>query len=141
MQTINCIIQEGTVEEISNGLLKVNIISKSLCSACHAKDSCTSMDIAQKQFTFQTYDPSLLPGDKVLLKMHRSKGPLAVYLAYVLPFIIFFIVLLIFNSLFHNDLYSGLGSLGSIIIYYLIIKLFTKQLQTIFIFQVEKAGI
>jgi positive regulator of sigma E activity len=139
MQTINCIIQEGIVEENSNGLLKVNIVSKSLCSNCRVKTSCTSIDIAKKQFTFQSYNPSLQPGEKVLLKMRRSKGPLAVLLAYIVPFAFFFIVLLIFNSLFHNDLYSGFGSISSLIIYYLVIRLFTKQLQTIFTFQVERA--
>ena len=139
MRTIDCITQEGIVEEVNNGLLKVNIVSKSLCASCHAQKSCTSLEVTQKQFSFQNFDPTLKSGDKVLLKMHQSQGPLAVFIAYIIPFIIFLSVLIILNYLFNNDLYSGLGSIFSIVLYYLIIKLFNKQLKATFTFQVERA--
>jgi sigma-E factor negative regulatory protein RseC len=137
MRTIDCITQEGVVEDITNGLLKVSILSKSLCATCHSKGSCTSFDVAQKEYHFNEFDPNLKPGDKVLLKLHKSLGPMAVFLGYLLPFIIFITILIILSTVFNNDLYAGIGSIISIIIYYLILKLFTKQLQSTFMLKVE----
>jgi sigma-E factor negative regulatory protein RseC len=138
MRTIDCITQTGIVEEVSEGSLIVSMISKSACSSCHSKAACTSMDMSEKRFTLHQFDPTLKKGEKVLLKMHKSLGSKAVFLGYGLPFIVFFTCLLILTSVLHNEVYAGLGSIFSLVLYYLVLKLFTKQVQSAFTFEVER---
>jgi len=139
MSTIDCITHDGIVEGVSKHSLIVNIVSKSACSACHSKGACTSMDMSEKQITVDLFDPTLQQGEKVLIKMHKTLGLKAVLLGYGIPFIIFFITLLGLNSFLHNELYAGLGSIVSLVFYFLILKLFTRKLQRTFTFEAERA--
>ncbi len=138
MQTIDCITHEGVVEEIKKQSLIVSIVKKSACSMCHAKGACTSLDQSDQRIEINNFDPDLKPGDRVILKMQKSMGPMAVFLAYGLPFIAFFIGLIVIFQLTKSEAYSGLGSLLIIVIYFLVLRLFHKRIQSTFHFEVEK---
>jgi len=139
MRTIDCISHIGIVEEVHNNKLMVSIINQSACASCHSKGSCTSLDSSEKHYIISQFDPSLKPGEKVLIKMHKSLGPKAVFLGYGLPFIIFLISLLTINAIFHIEIYSGLGAILSLVVYFLVLKLFTKQVQSVFTLEAERA--
>ncbi|HEX2936880.1 MAG TPA: SoxR reducing system RseC family protein [Bacteroidales bacterium] len=138
MQTADCITHEGVVEEIKYQSLIVSIVKKSACSMCHAKGACTSLDQSDQRIEINNFDPDLKPGDRVVLKMQKSMGPMAVFLAYGLPFIMFFIGLIVIFQVTQSEAFSGLGSLLIIAIYYLVLKLFHKRVQSTFHFEVEK---
>jgi sigma-E factor negative regulatory protein RseC len=138
MRTIDCITQEGVVNEINNGVLKVTTLSKSLCATCHSKSTCTSLDNQQKEYLFDTFDPCIKKGDKVLVRMRKNLGPLAVFLGYILPFLIFISLLITISEVTKRDLYAAAIALISIALYYIILKLFSEKLRSTFTFEVEK---
>ncbi len=138
MQAADCITHEGVVEEIKKQSLIVSIVKKSACAMCHAKEACTSLDQSDQRIEINNFDPDLKPGDRVVLKMQKSMGPMAVFLAYGLPFIMFLVGLIVIFQLTKSEAYSGLGSLLIIAIYYLVLRLFRKKIQSTFHFEVEK---
>jgi sigma-E factor negative regulatory protein RseC len=138
---MDCISHTGIVKEINNNRLLVSIVNQSACASCHAKGACTSLDSSEKLLTISKFDLSLQPGEQVLVKMHKSLGLKAVFLGYGLPFIIFLFTLLLLSTIYKNELFSGLGAIASLILYYLILKLFNKKVQSAFTLEAERAGI
>jgi sigma-E factor negative regulatory protein RseC len=138
MRTIDCITHEGIVEETNKQSLIVSIVKQSACSMCHAKEVCTSIDQSDQRIEINHFDPDLKPGDRVVLKMQKSMGPMAVFLAYGLPFIVFFVGLIVIFQFTKSEAFSGLGSLLILVIYYLVLRLFHKKIQSTFYFEVER---
>jgi sigma-E factor negative regulatory protein RseC len=135
----DCYIQNGIVKEVINQTLVVSVLSKSACASCQSKTSCTSFETKEKIITTDIYDPDLKPGDEVIVKMHKSLGPKAIFLGYGLPFIFFITGLLLFSFIFKKDVIVGLGALLVLTLYYIILNFFKKKVQSTFRFEVERS--
>ena len=77
-------------------------------------------------------------GEEVTVLMKKTLGSQAVFLAYVLPFLIMFIVLIILINLTGNEGFSGLISIAILVPYFYIIYLLRDRFKKKFIFVIRK---
>jgi len=128
----------GIIDSIQDHRFRILIIQQSACSACDVKGACTLSDQQEKIVEVESFNSSFSVGDKVLLVGKNSFGLLAVFLAFVIPFILILITLFILQSLVSNEIISGGIALFILVPYYLILSLFNKKLKTKFNFEIKK---
>ncbi len=78
----------GIVKEVTPSSLIVSIINQSACSACHAKGACSVSDVQEKDIEITSYHNSYQPGNRVTVIFRESSGLKALFLGYVLPFLV-----------------------------------------------------
>ena len=133
---------KGTVVEISEGNIKVEIINKSMCAACHAKGFCTAGDTKDKIIDVQYWNNGEFEvGDEVEVTMKRSMGFKAVWISYVIPLAILMIFLLTLQGVGFTELCAGLCAAGAVCIYYLVVYLFRDKIADKFVFTIAKNNI
>jgi sigma-E factor negative regulatory protein RseC len=76
-------------------------------------------------------------GDPVLLKVDQSSGPRALFLGYLLPFLLVTLTLVLAYTLTGDEPFSGLLSLFMLAPYYFVIYLFRDQLKDKFTFGIK----
>ncbi len=128
---------KGVVSEIGNNLILVDLSVRSACAACHAKGVC-GVDSTQKTIEVRTDKTSFKVGDTVNVIMQESLGMKALFLGYILPFIVLVTVLFVLLELGFNELISGLISIASLLPYYLILYFFKDRIKREFNFDIEK---
>ena len=138
MRTIDCIIQEGVVEQVAEGSVKVSIDKQSACSTCHSKGSCASFDSIKSELMIPTEDTSFKTGDRVLLRLQKSMGAKAVLIGYGFPFLSFIFSLILFYKILRNEILSALGAISILVLYYLLLKLFHKRIDASFKIEIER---
>jgi len=132
------ISHKGIVESILNDIVTVNITCVSACTSCHAKDACNSSDSKDKKIEVTLGDKQLKIGELVTVTAMRSMGLKAVFLGYILPFMLVITSLIIGNAYAINESASGGISLAILIPYYFILYLFKNRLKKSFVFQIEQ---
>lgn len=131
--------QKGKIDNIDNKNIFVKILSESACAKCHAKAFCSTADLKEKIIIInKDNDTDYKIGEDVIVYMNKSMGKKAVFLGYILPFIILFSSLITLILLTDNEGLSGLLSLGLLIPYYLIIYFNKDKLNRTFNFQIKK---
>ncbi len=138
MQDPKKIDHEGTILEIKDGNISVGIVNVSACSGCHAKGACTMSDMKEKSINVIDYSNKFEVNEKVNLSYRESLGWLAMFLAYVLPFILVLITLFVATAITENELISGLSALAILIPYYIILTFFKGRLKKTFSFTIKK---
>ena len=120
MATSETITHPGIVENIEEDKISVKILAQSACSSCHAKGVCSVADVEEKTVMVKSFNTkNLSPGDRVTVRMERSLGKKAVFLGYLLPFILVMATLILMVSLTSNEGLSALASLLILVPYYL----------------------
>ena len=133
---------KGTIVEISEGNIKVEIINKSMCAACHAKGFCSAGDTKDKIIDVQYYNNGEFSlGDEVEVTMKRSMGFKAVWISYVIPLVILMIFLLTLQGLGFSELCAGLSAAVAVTVYYLVVYLFRDKIADKFVFTIAKNNI
>ncbi len=138
MNSSYCIEQRGTIEEIKDGLIRVNLLSVSACATCHAKGACSMMDVQNKSIDVYDSGNGYKIGEVVNVIMRQSLGYKAMILAYGIPFLLVLGSLIILTSLHTSELIAGVVSLSVLIPYYLIIYFLKNSLQKTFTFTIGK---
>ena len=142
MEKKKSVDHKGTIIEITEGNIRVEIINKSMCAACHAKGFCTTGDSKEKVVDvayFNNGEYSL--GDSVIVTMRRSMGFKAVWISYVIPLLILLIFLLTLHSLGFGELLAGVSSVLAVGVYYLVVYLLRGRISTDFVFTIAKNNI
>ena len=86
MKEKKSVSHKGTVIEITEGNIKVEIINKSMCAACHAKGFCSAGDSKDKVIDVPYWNNGeYAVGDEVEVIMKKSMGFKAVWISYVIP--------------------------------------------------------
>lgn len=132
------ISHEGIITEIGDDELKIKILSKSACAACHAKSACTMSDMAEKILTIpkpQNRDFQLM--QRVNVSMKVSQGNKAAILGYLLPFALMMAVLFSLIGCGLGEGLSALCSLAALIPYYIILYLRRDKLKKQFDYEIE----
>ena len=133
---------KGTIVEISDGNIKVEIINKSMCAACHAKGFCSAGDTKDKIIDVQYWNNGEFDlGDEVEVTMKRSMGFKAVWISYVIPLAILMIFLLTLQGLGFGELHAGLAAAVAVCVYYLVVYLFRDKIADKFVFTIAKNNI
>ena len=136
------VAHKGTIIEITPECIRVEIINKSMCAACHAKGFCSAGDTKDKIIDVEYYNNGeFAVGDEVEVIMNRSMGFKAVWISYVVPLVILLIFLLTLQGLGFSELHSGLFALLSVCVYYLLVYLFKDKLANKFVFTIVKNNI
>ena len=130
---------KGTIVEISEGNIKVEIINKSMCAACHAKGFCSAGDTKDKIIDVLYYNNGeYAVGDVVEVVMRKSMGFKAVWISYVIPLAILLIFLLTLQTAGFSELQAGVGALLAVSLYYIGVYLLRGKLADKFIFTIAK---
>ncbi|MCQ2301504.1 MAG: SoxR reducing system RseC family protein [Bacteroidales bacterium] len=132
------ISHEGIITEIGDDELKIKILSKSACAACHAKSACTMSDMTEKILTVpkpQNRDFQLM--QRVNVSMKVSQGNKAAILGYLLPFALMMAVLFTLIGCGLGEGLSALCSLAALIPYYIILYLRRDKLKKQFDYEIE----
>ncbi len=132
------ISHEGIITEIGDDELKIKILSKSACAACHAKSACTMSDMAEKILTVpkpQNRDFQLM--QRVNVSMKVSQGNKAAILGYLLPFALMMAVLFTLIGCGLGEGLSALCCLAALIPYYIILYLRRDKLKKQFDYEIE----
>ncbi len=137
MQNNKQIDHVGTISDIKDEKITVSILNISACAGCHAKSACSMSDMKEKEIDIIDYSSSFKLGEEVKIVYQESLGWLALFLAYVLPFILVLITLFIATA-FTNELISGLIALGILLPYYSLLYLFKDRLKKTFSFTIHK---
>ena len=132
----------GTIISIEEGNIKVEIINKSMCAACHAKGFCSAGDSKDKVIDVLYYsNGEYSVGDEVEVVMRRSMGFKAVWISYVIPLAILLIFLLTLQGLDLTELQAGGCALLAVCLYYVVIYLFRAKIADKFVFTIAKNNI
>ena len=136
------ISHRGTIISIEEGNIKVEIINKSMCAACHAKGFCSAGDSKDKVIDVLYYNNGEYSvGDEVEVVMRRSMGFKAVWISYVIPLAILLIFLLTLQGLGLGELQSGLCAIFAVSLYYVVIYLLRDKIANKFVFTIAKNNI
>jgi sigma-E factor negative regulatory protein RseC len=130
---------EGIVTDLTESTLKVEIVSKSACSSCHAKGACSMGDMKVKYVEVDDPDAILYEkGERVNVVLRKSLGYKALIYSYIIPLVIMMVLLIILSEMGYPDLTIGLGVLGSLAAYYLLLWVFKDKFKKDFVFAIEK---
>ena len=142
MEKKKSVDHKGTIIEITENNIRVEIINKSMCAACHAKGFCTTGDTKDKIIDVAYFNRGEYSvGDSVVVTMRRSMGFKAVWISYVIPLLILLIFLLTLHSLGFGELLAGLSSVLAVGVYYLVVYLLRDRISTDFVFTIAKNNI
>lgn len=133
---------EGKVMSVDKDYIAVEILNKSACAACHAKGVCGASDqsikVVEVAQDIQTLTEDYQVGETVNIVMAPSMGTQAIWLAYVVPLMVLMASVGVFSLCGAGELLMGLGSLGILALYYLIVFLCRNKISKIFTFSIEK---
>lgn len=138
MKAFTCVEQKGVVEEINDGLAKVNITTFSACAHCLSKEMCNITESAIRHIYAPVGDANIAEGETVKVLMKRTLGLKASLLAYFYPFILVILSILILTAIHLNELASGLISLSILVPYFFLLYMFRERLKRTFTFTLQK---
>lgn len=127
----------GRIDAVTPNDIRVVIISQSACASCHAKGACSASDVSEKIVVVSKTNHNFLVGETVKVLLKQSLGFKALFLAYILPFIVVVTALFIFSSIVSEGI-AGILALLSLIPYYAILYFFKNKISKQFNFDIEK---
>jgi sigma-E factor negative regulatory protein RseC len=123
------ISHEGVIASMSEDRVTVKITSYAACSSCHANGACpVAGGKEEKLLHIPVHHPTFSIGEKVTVILARSLGFRALFLGYVLPFLLVLTLLLIMTAAGSHELAAGLISLAVLVPYYAGLKLMGRRL-------------
>ena len=136
MSRVRRINHEARVVEVSQGSLTVELLKSSACAGCRAESTCGSSQGNRKLITMAS-DSNHSVNDMVVVTISESEGFQALFIAYIIPLILFIPVLFILKMLKLSDLAAGLLSLGVMAAYYCFLYLFRNRIGSRFRFTLK----
>ena len=137
MQKESTIEHTGIVKSVDNKYVVVDIIAHPACSSCAASGICDLSEQRSKEIRTVS-NPDIKVGEQVLVVMKQSLGYRALFLGYLLPFVIVMTILITMTSLSISEPVSGLSALVSLVPYYIIIYLRKEKIGKSFSFTIKK---
>lgn len=131
---------DAIIKEVGKDTIKVSIVSKAACVSCQLRGVCSVADIQEKEINVKKPLTGLDKyeiGEQVNVVMTESLGLKALFLGYILPFIVLMTVLIVSYSFTHNEPLSGLLALASLGPYYFVLYLLRKKFEREFSFEIE----
>ncbi len=129
---------KGIVKKIDNDHILVSIITNTACASCEVKGSCSASELEEKEVEVNGFTENYHIGEQVFVYFKESLGFKALFLGYLLPFIVLMIVLISATSLGYSEAIAGLLALASLVPYYFIIYLLNKKIKKAFSFSIRK---
>jgi len=133
------ICHQGTIKEIQDNTLFVEIERSAACSACHAKGACLASQKKDEIIPILTQNPGAFQvGEVVQVNMKKSMGAKAIVIAYLCPFLA--LTLGLFGTYYFtkNELLSIGVAFGATALYFLFLKKMENRLKKHFTFFASK---
>ncbi len=133
-----CIECKGIIDSIDSNKVYVRVVFSSACSDCHKKcwvSSSSKEDIIEIS---KKGNGNYNVNETVNVIMKESLGIKAVLLVYFIPFIIILFFLIIFVSITKNEGLSGLISILTLVLYYIVLYAKRDKLKKAFEFKIGK---
>lgn len=129
----------GIINKIENDRVWVSIQPQSACGSCHSKSLCGMAEVAEKVVEVKSPGPNhtFNPGQSVVINLKKSSGYRALFLGYLLPFLIVMATLIISLQITHNEGFSALLALFTVVPYYGILYLRREVIKTSFRFYIK----
>ncbi len=128
----------GVVVEMKEGVVRVKILRVSACAGCHARGVCSVVDMEEKVVEIEDYrGQPLHPGDHVTLMMRQSSGNRAIFLGYLLPFLLLMTVMITSSFFIHDEGTLALVSIGILVPYYFLLYQFRNRLKRRFLIEIR----
>jgi sigma-E factor negative regulatory protein RseC len=138
MNTPN-ICHKGTIKEIKDNTLFVEIERSAACAACHAKGACLTSQRKDEIIPIITNEPGTFQvGETVQVGLKRSMGAKAVVIAYLCPFLVLALGLFATYYFTKIELLSIGVAFTATALYFLFIKKMEYRLKRHFTFFVSK---
>ncbi len=115
----------GTIKTIVDQVAHVVIDDNMDCAACSIKGSCNVMNSNKDILKINVDKTGFKIGEKVEIIMSSQMAFLALFWAYIFPFIILILSVIVFTN-YADEGIAGLISILILIIYYLILFLYRK---------------
>ena len=131
------ITHTGIIKKLSEKKIVVGIITESACASCHVKGACTAADMKDKEIEISEFGDNFRLGQHVTVVGQTSQGFKALFLGYLLPFLLVLFTLIITTGIDVSEGNAGLMSLGILLPYYLVIYLFRNKLKREFEFKIK----
>lgn len=132
------ISHDGIVDSQDGDEVVVRITSYAACSSCHARGACNVTEEKEKFMRIKAGASRFSNGDRVRVVLAQSLGFRALFLGYVLPFLLVLSTLLTVSAIGNSELIAGLVSLAVLIPYYTGLKIFRGKLERQFSFFLQK---
>ncbi|MEE4178325.1 MAG: SoxR reducing system RseC family protein [Bacteroides sp.] len=128
----------GIVDHLDGGQAYVRIQAQAACGSCHAKSYCGMAEVTDKVVEVCLEpDERVEAGQQVTVTLKRSLGFRALFLGYLLPFLILLASLFILMALTGNEGFSALVSLALMVPYYGILYFNREKIRSIFTFRIK----
>lgn len=123
------ISHKGKVISSGQGIISVEIVSESACSACHAAGLCGMSESRKKIVEVPAVRGKVFSvGQEVEVCLAPKTGLKAVLLSYAIPAMILLILILSLPLIGLGELAGGLFAVAGVALYYLILYLFKGRL-------------
>ncbi|MBR7003405.1 MAG: SoxR reducing system RseC family protein [Bacteroidales bacterium] len=123
------ISHKGKVISSGQGIISVEIVSESACSACHAAGLCGMSESRKKIVEVPAVrGRGFSVGQEVEVCLAPKTGLKAVLLSYVIPAMILLILILSLPLIGLGELAGGLLAVAGVALYYLVLYLFKGRL-------------
>ena len=138
MEGKSCTYRRAVILSVKGDLARVQFINESACASCHAKSACGAADT--KLYEVDARIPqgeSFAVGEEVRVAVHNQQGYFAIFLGYVLPFLLLMVALVVTNVLGASELVMALGMLGMLAVYYFVLYLLRSRVSRRFSFTIS----
>ena len=127
----------GIVREIGARGIKVGIVVQSGCASCQIKGSCTMSEQTDKELEIECNPKQFEMGQRVMVHLKSSQGMHALFLGYILPFLVLLTVMIVSSKITDDEGITGLVSLASLVPYYTLLYLFSNKIKKKFTYVVN----
>ena len=130
----------GVVETVDGEHLRVRILQTSACSACKVAGHCSAAESKEKIVDVVLGKGSVdyKVGDNVVVSTTQSAVGKALFVGFLLPFLVMVVALLVAIVVTSDELVSALVAIASLVHYYLIIYMLRDRLGRSVTFSIEK---
>lgn len=138
MSNSKSIEHKGRIDSIDDNKINVSFIALSGCASCHAKGVCTVADMQEKSVEVIDYTNQYQVGEEVNVTLRQALGFRALFLGYVLPFILVLTLLIVLSATTHNEAIAGIGALAVLLPYYSLLFILRDKIRKKFTFTINK---
>ena len=126
---MNQITHQGTITQITDSGLDIQISQTSACLHCQLSKNCGLKEVQSKIISVSSSCPEKYHiGQKINIAVDEKLGWRAIFQAYLFPLLVLILGVTCLNALFHNDSYTAIGTLLFLSLYYLLLAHNQKQL-------------
>lgn len=130
----------GRVDEVTRNDIRVTIVSKSACAACHAQKACSVAESSEKTIVISNPPANFIVGENVKVIMRKSLGFKALAYGYLFPVLILIVSIIVFTLVGFSEVNSGILSISMLLPYYVLLRIFRQKIEKQFSFSIEKIG-